>query len=192
MRSVEETLKTFPLLQLIETDYILDPHANYLKEAYVQAGLSNDPNTQVGAVVKTLNETPTITHPMINNTIGSHNLIIGCDHDSDRMNYPKKSEYSAHAERRALAHASREGMCTDGSTLYAPWFSCTGCAIQIGESGVRTVIGHITPFMATPERWVEDMQLAHAMMDNDYGIELYVYMHQVGLTVRMNGKEIEV
>lgn len=115
------------------------------------------------------------------------NKIIGAEHDPARLTYPKKSECSAHAERRVLAAAAKHGFVTNNQIMYAPWFSCTGCAIHIGESGIRKVVGHLQAFQYTPQRWITDIQRAHAMLDHDYGVEIMVLDEVLNDTVFMDG-----
>ena len=158
-----------------------DAAVRMLKLSYESAKKSNDPNTHVGATLITKSS----------RQVSSHNKIIGLNNDSSRADYPKKSKCCAHAEHRAIAHAGRYEF-TDMSTLFAPWFSCTDCALKIGESGVIRVIGHMAMFQHTPDRWIEDMQLAHAMLDDDYGIPLYAYDGLVNTSVRFNGQQLNV
>lgn len=182
MRSKQETLDLFPRLQM-QTDK--QDAKRTLNQAYESAKNSNDPNTKVGAIMFA-------NFGTYIKEFRSCNKIIGKEHDATRAEYPKKSEYAAHAERRVISHIAKEGYTAGGNVLYAPWFACTGCAIAIGEAGIAAVIGHLTMFQHTPQRWVEDMQRAHAMLDDDYGIELFAYDAVVGNTVFFNGKEIQV
>lgn len=184
-----DVLKTFPLLKPVAEDHPSSAAlASYLKRAYATAQKSNDPSTHVGATLVTANADGSRQ----NQTVYAHNEIIGVDHDSTRFDRPKKYDYVVHAEERAIAHAARYGARTEKGFMYAPWFACMDCARHIGEAGIRQVVGHDTPFAHTPESWIETIQRAHRMLVEDYGVELYVYTGEIGLTVKMSGETIKV
>lgn len=184
-----DVIKTFPLLSPIDDDHPNARHiANYLKRAYATAQKSNDPSTHVGAVL-----IPSDSHMASQNPIiYGYNEIIGLGQHSERADRPAKYEYVVHAEERTIAHAARYGKRTERGFMFAPWFACMDCAKHIGEAGIRQVVGHITPFAHTPESWIETIQKAHRMLVDDYGVELYVYMGEIGITNKISGETISV
>lgn len=46
---------------------------------------------------------------------------------------------SVHAELNAILHAAREGISTDGTTLYCTTLPCSACAKAIIQAGIKTV-----------------------------------------------------
>ena len=54
-----------------------------------------------------------------------------------------KYKYSSHAERNLISFASRRGISTEGLTVYATHFPCSGCANALVQAGISCVIvGH--------------------------------------------------
>jgi len=189
-RTLEETLELFPRLQQIEPDPADETSMmvySHLRRAYSTAERSNDPDTHVGAALLCgFNQRP---DPVLTY---AHNQIIGADRDNDRLSRPSKYDYSSHAETRAIAEAASHGFRTEGGVLFAPWFSCMGCAKMIGDAGIKKVIGHWAPFAHTSDDWVDKIKQAHALLDDDYGIELFVHTGRIGMTVKMRGEILSV
>lgn len=180
-RTKQQVLDTYQRLQPIyDVSHQNGLTVKGLKKAYQAAKMSNDPNTHVGAAVLVNDPVTTkdvwLAHP---------NIIIGGDKHPERlMERPLKLKYSSHAEMRTLASAYARGY-SRANTLYAPWFACMGCAKSIGESGVRRIVGHWATFAVTSESWEDEIKQSMALLDDDYGIELFVYMGEIGNTVRM-------
>jgi dCMP deaminase len=110
-------------------------YAEALTLSYAEASLSQDPSTQLGAVL-----------------LSPDRLIIGVGNNhfptgtSDEFWHgPKEAKYErvAHAELSAILDASKKGFSTKGSTLVCPWASCSNCAKYMVEAGVSTLVRHI-------------------------------------------------
>jgi deoxycytidylate deaminase len=70
-----------------------------------------------------------------------------------------------HAERAAICKAALNGYSTLNATLYAPWFACNECALDIIDAGIKLVVGHQTIMKMTPERWRVSIEEADEMLD---------------------------
>ena len=85
------------------------------------------------------------------------------DSDPAKQERPLKYKYFEHAERNAIYNAARFGASLLGCTLYCEWPPCTDCARAIIQSGITTVINSKS-IIDCPERWRDDMNLAHEML----------------------------
>ena len=141
---------------------ISDSVQNYLRLAYRSAAaLSDDPSTFNGAVLVTANGAQAIT--------GANHFPKGVLKKPERLERPKKYAFMEHAERDVILKAAREGICTEGATLYVPWYACADCARAIIGAGIIRVVGHKQMFDKTPERWRASIEDGDAMLD-DAGI----------------------
>lgn len=58
----------------------------------------------------------------------------------DRFERPRKYLFASHAEANVLAFAAREGIRTDGCTLYVTHYPCSACARLIIQAGIIEVV----------------------------------------------------
>jgi dCMP deaminase len=109
---------------------------------------SEDPSTQIGVAL----------------CIVSDQFIVDCNRmpvgistkDPDRWVRPLKNSYVEHAERNVIYTAAREGLKTDGGTLFMigmgkPTFPCDVCARAIIGAGIKKVVA--LAYKPLPERW---------------------------------------
>jgi dCMP deaminase len=145
---------------------------DYLREAlrYARA-VSHDTNTQVGAVL-----------------VAGKRLVYGVNRAACRIDGASKYQITEHAERAAIYKAAAVGVATAGATMYAPWFACTDCARGIILSGIREVVGLVSLRQATPQRWVENLELADEMLSRG-GVNTRWLNETVGVTIRFDGRD---
>jgi dCMP deaminase len=158
------------------------PAALYLATAYkLAAKYSDDPRTQTGAVL--------VLDDVVIGT-GVNSLPIGVEITPARLERPKKYQYMEHAERNAIFHAIRSGFCTNGATLYCPWFACCDCARAIIQAGVRKVVGHKQIFdKAGVGPWTESISAGNDMFA-EAGVETELYDGPIaGLSILFNGEQ---
>lgn len=94
------------------------------------ASLSDDPDTQTAAVLRTTS----------GETLSSANALpSGVPGTELRLTCPHKYDWIMHAERRVLLGAARRGVNTDRSTMYLNWFPCCECAQALVHAGVSTL-----------------------------------------------------
>lgn len=136
----------------------------FLRQACQHAAeASSDPHTQNGAVLVALN----------GQVVVAANTLPDIVFKEERLVRPQKYSYIEHAERNVIYTAAKRGICTARATLYCPWFACTDCARAIIQAGIQRVVGHLTPYMKTPERWRESVQRADEMLDEAGVIRAY-------------------
>lgn len=147
---------------------------DYLREAlrYARA-VSSDTNTQVGAVL-----------------VAGKRLVYGVNRTVCRIDGASKYDVTEHAERAAIYKAAAVGIATAGSTLYAPWFACTDCARGIVLAGVREVVGLVSLRRATPQRWLENIELADEILSRG-GVNVRWLNETVGVTIRFDGRDFQ-
>lgn len=130
---------------------------NYLEMAYELATISPDPSSQNAAVL-----------------VQGSKEIYAYNHPKSPRVFKDREErlkFTEHAERAAIFHAARAGVCTLNSVLYCPWVACMDCARAIVFSGVAKVVCHAER-MALPSSWDDEIKMAlKYMTDNDVVIE---------------------
>ncbi len=87
---------------------------------------------------------------------------------------PGKYLYIEHAERDCILSAALRGVPTLGATMYAPWFACADCARAIIGAGITKVVGHISTFYRTPDRWLDSIAVGDEILD-EAGVEREYY-----------------
>lgn len=66
----------------------------------------------------------------------------------ERRERPTKYTYSSHAESNLIAFAAREGIRTNGCTIYVTHHPCASCARTLIQAGIaRVVVGDGTTSM---------------------------------------------
>lgn len=141
-------------------------YAYWLREAYKEASRSPDPSTANGAII--INRFDRIISKGCNTY---HEYIDGEYNLNDRN---EKSKHLVHAERKAIFKAARNGECTDGATIICPWRPCLDCAMGILDSGIKKIVGHGDAMEKLPDRWRDNMLLAHLKLI-DAGIDYIIY-----------------
>jgi dCMP deaminase len=143
---------TFALSQ--DTGVFVDD-TYWLREAYLNALLSDDPVTQLGAVI--VKDRKAIMN-------GCNHFPKGVRLTAERLERPKKYEFMEHAERNVIFNCARWGKSALGCTLYAPWYACADCARAIIAAGIRKVVGHKQLFDKTPKRWKASIETGNIML----------------------------
>ena len=155
----------------------------YLQDAVSSARHSNDPSTQVGAVL-------VIPHAGV--VLSSWNNVLP---SLASAGYPRKVSdkgyCTEHAERVAIFKALRNGLMTDGLTMYSTWAACAECARCIIEFGIKRVVTLNALVARTPYRW-RDSIAAGADMMRDSGIHVVGWRGDLGTTysIRFNGQTV--
>lgn len=118
----------------------------------VNAGMSKDPSTKVGAVIVRPDQTIA--------SMGWNGFPRGVDDEEVRLqDRALKYPMTVHAEANAIL-AARTPL--DGCTLYvSPLVPCASCAGLIIQSGITKVIARTTP--EDPVRWAENFALSRQM-----------------------------
>lgn len=108
----------------------------FMGVAFLAAGRSKDPNTQVGAcIVSGSNKIL---------SIGYNGMPTGCSDDDfpwekgEKDPYFGKYLYTTHGELNAILNY--RGGSLEGAKIYVTLFPCNECAKAIIQSGIKTVI----------------------------------------------------
>jgi len=154
----------------------------WLYRAYkIAAGFSNDPQTQVGAILVN----PTQGRLVL---VAANQFPQGIEEKPSRWKRPTKYTYVIHAERNLIYKAARQGIQTDGLTMYAPWLACSDCAQAIIQSGIRRLVGHKQMFNKTPKRWKKSVTAGTRMMI-EAGVRVVLVSCNIkGVELRFDGK----
>ena len=144
---------------------------------------STDPSTQNGAVLITKHN---------NRICGANHFALGVKESEERWTRPLKYNFVEHAERNVIYAAARQGLATDGATMYCPWFACADCARAIIQAGIVEVVGHDTPIHATHPNWRDSIKLALEMFDESGVKYRHITGDMGGIPIRFNGSIVHV
>lgn len=124
----------------------------WMQAALEARGCSHDPHHQVGCVAVAVDGRHVI----------SANRIPGRLHRDvpERLEWPLKGEWIAHAEFMAICGAARVGVSLARSTFYSTRFPCDACALAIIASGAMEVVSP-PPDFGHP-RWGESFRRSDA------------------------------
>lgn len=135
-----------------------------LDEAYRHARFSPDKSNQNGAILYSLKDEKVVGYGYNSFFNGVKPVLTDRDQKLARI---------THAEEAAIA-------CGWGAkgplVLFCPWAACAGCARDIinCRGGIVKLVVHKPRMDTTPERWVKDIEYAHAMIE-EAGIKVEVY-----------------
>lgn len=156
----------------------------YLRIAYRTAqGMSNDPSTQNGAILVD----PRTGQVRVR---AANRFPEGVVESYERWQKPLKLQFVEHAERNAIYAAAKQGIRTDGLTMYCPWFACADCARGIIQAGIKKVVGHNLSLHYKRVDWQASVDLAITML-KEAGIETSYCSGAVGgVAIRFAGQEV--
>lgn len=138
----------------------------FLDLALVNAAMSKDPSTQVGAVI--VGED--------NETLcgGFNGLPRSIADTSERLNDREtKLKYVVHAEMNAVLVAARRGIAIKGCTMYVVardtksgriWGGCPciRCTVELIQTGIKQIVSYDSS--GVPERWRGNLVEAETLL----------------------------
>lgn len=129
---------------------------------------SKDPSTKVGAVI--VNSGNSII------STGYNGLPIGVDDGVEaRYARPEKYTWTCHAEENAIAFAARNGISTNGATLYCNRLPCCARCTRLAlQAGIRRFVILSDVPQETIDRWRTENEIAIAMV-NESGASLEIH-----------------
>jgi deoxycytidylate deaminase len=102
-----------------------------------------------------------------------------------------KLTYIEHAERLAIHTAARNGIRTEGATMYAVWASCPECARAIVGAGITRLVTLQATRDLTPGRWAEPIRIADRMLA-EAGVRVEFYTQPLGVRIRFDGRDVTI
>lgn len=134
---------------------------HFLDLALLNARMSKDPSTKVGAVI--------VGPDREIRSAGFNGLPRGIADTPDRLlDRETKLKLIVHAEMNAILNAARIGTALKGCTLYLAatddsglvWGGppCTRCTVETIQSGISHIVSH--PFKKGPSNWAADVAFA--------------------------------
>lgn len=153
----------------------------YLAEAYKFAKEnSTDLSTQNGAILVDSSGIPVAW--------GANRFPKGVIETTERLERPAKYMYVVHAEHSAILNAGRNGIKTDGLTMYGTWVACNECAKSIIDAGIIKVVGHKKTMEASPAHWKDPIKIATEMF-KEAGIQFEMFDGDIGgIELLFNGQ----
>lgn len=141
-------------------------HQHFLQTALLQAQMSKDPSTRVGAVIVGPDKEIRST--------GYNGFPRGILDSEERLNNRElKNLLMVHAETNAILSAARVGIPVKDCTLYlcaqntetgeiwggAP---CIRCTVEVINAGLKRIITY--PFKNVPSRWKENIEFSQKIL----------------------------
>lgn len=152
-------------------------HSHFLELALLNARMSKDPSTKVGAVI--------VGPDREIRSTGFNGFPRGIADTPERLNdRDTKLKLVVHAEMNAILNAARVGVSVKGCTLYLAatddsglvWGGppCTRCTVEAIQAGIISIVSH--PFKCVPSRWKDDIEMASALLD-EAGVAFHAVAH---------------
>lgn len=156
----------------------------YLQDAVRAAKRSVDPNTQVGSVLVVPTGIGVVVRAW--NSVPPKLLQAGYPIRTEEKNY-----CTEHAERAVIFNAIRNGLKTDGMTMYCTWASCSECARSIINFGISRVVTFSALVDGSSQHWQDSVFHGIRMM-RDCGISVVGWRGDIGMemSMRFGGKKI--
>ena len=154
-------------------------HKRFLLECYKHAETSRHPTTHNAALL-TRDEEILLR--------GANNLPPGVRETPERLQGDNRHMFPNHAERDVLYKAAREGIPTNGCTMYMPWFPCINCANGVITAGIEHLIVHKNMIDRTRESWRKELNEAVEIL-KEAGVRVSAYDGLVGAKAFMHGEE---
>ena len=141
-------------------------HNYFLRLALHNAGMSKDPNTQVGSII--------VGPDREIRSAGFNGFPRGiADTEARLSDRDLKLRLIVHAEMNAILNAARVGISTKGCTLYLAatdasgliWGGspCTRCVVEIIQAGISEIVSFAPKDI--PSRWHADIAFARTLLD---------------------------
>ena len=129
---------------------------------------SKDPSTKVGAVI--VNSGNSII------STGYNGFPIGVDDSvQSRFERPEKYTWTCHAEENAIAFAARNGISTNGASLYCNRLPCCARCTRLAlQAGIRRFVILCDVPQDTIDRWRTENDIAVTMI-NEAGASMEIW-----------------
>jgi dCMP deaminase len=138
----------------------------FLDMCLLNASMSKDPSTQVGAVI--------VGPDMEVRSTGFNGFARGIEDTDERLNNrDMKLKLVVHAEMNAVLAAARVGIPVKGCSIYllatnkfgkhwggAP---CVRCTVELIQAGISEVVSY--PFKDVPSHWTDDIKMARGLLE---------------------------
>jgi dCMP deaminase len=180
-----------PKIKLLVDDEDREMHRYLIWLSYRYAlQNSEDPDTHVGAIIVEIDPELSQGHRVLSQ--GANRFPSGLDPTPEQLGDRKWIEKNIfHAERDAIYQAAKNGVKTEGTTMYMAWVPCTPCALAIIGSGIERLVMHESLVMKTPAKWQESTGNALELLEL-CDVETLMYNGEVGGVLhRFYGKEWE-
>lgn len=132
----------------------------YMEIAAEYAEMSDDPSTQVGAVI--INTRGDVHAGSFN-----HSVVVM---DESKWERPGKYTWVEHAERAVIYKTAWAGYTTRGKIMVCTWAACADCARAIALSGISTLVTRTLPH----GRWADSIAAGRIILEH-HGVEVVEY-----------------
>lgn len=160
----------------------------FMRHAYLIASKSKDPKTKIGAVI--VRDNSIISE-------GYNGICRGISDDIvERLERPEKYFWFEHAERNSIYHCARNGISTEGTTLYTQGLPCSDCTRAIIQSGIKEIVLHESwehdiGLNIVREKWSVSGQRSDIMI-YESGIKIRIFSGTLGVKTMLDGKIFDI
>ena len=102
---------------------------------------------------------------------------------------PENPDVRIHAEVMCLLMNARNGVETQGRTMYAPWAPCGDCAMAIITAGIARVVVHHQRMQRTPPKWQGPVHHGLSLLKRK-GVKVEAIDQDLGELVRIGNEEV--
>ena len=152
-----------------------------LDAAAAAAMFSDDPSTQNGAY--------------IGDSLGYNHVpgrvVEALGRDVVYGDRALKNSVTVHAEVSAVLNSREAGDRWVETDAHVVWASCPHCAAVLVEHGITRLVTCLRTYQATPERWREAVDRGLTIL-RDAGVKVEWFTEPLGVTIRFDGKELEL
>lgn len=156
----------------------------FMQMCALVATKSKDPSTKIGTVI--VGPANEIRSTGYNGPPRGLN-----DNDPTIYQRPKKYVYFAHSERNAIYNAARVGIPLENCLLYTLGVPCSGCAVAIINSGIKSVTVSTEWNKLIGDKWIEEA-LHTSIMFKQCGVIVNQWSGRLGNLVLINEIEYEI
>lgn len=156
----------------------------FMRMVYLVGQQSKDPSTKIGAV---LVRGDTVISTGWN---GFPRKVV--DLEELYINKAEKYPRIVHSEMNTLLLAARNGISTDGATLFVNCHPCSDCCKALIQAGVKKIITHKQwPICNMAAHWDKSFEISNQMI-KESGIVIEEFDKELGLETLISGKLVKV
>lgn len=162
--------------------------ALFMRHVYLIASKSKDTKTKIGAVL--VRDNAVISE-------GYNGICRGVSDDIiERFDRPEKYFWFEHAERNTIYRCARNGISTEGTTLYTQGLPCSDCTRGIIQSGIKEIVlheewEHGISIGLNREKWTTSGSRSDIMI-YESKVKVRVFSGKLGIKTMIDGQIFEV
>lgn len=172
----------FPIHSKTQSDNIPSWDELFMRHVYLISTKSKDKHTKIGAVLVR-------DRALISEGYNGLPRKIN-DEISERWERPEKYYWCEHGERNSIYHCAKNGIKTEGTTLYSMGVPCADCCRGLINSGIIEVVVHYQweklGINKSNDKWKESIERSNVMFE-EAGVKLREFDTILGISTLIDG-----